>query len=70
MNPLFDMALATQLSTSFAWLCAIAAHLVNKYANANWQFSVYILLPITVLFMLLPYLVVNPEKYGETHTQQ
>lgn len=66
MNKLLDLIMGTQLSTSFAWMCAVGAHLVDKYANPNWQFSVYILLGISVLFMLAPYtLFLNSENCDE-----
>jgi hypothetical protein len=55
VNKFLDLVLATQLSTSFAWICAVVAHLTDKYANENWQFSVYISLGLSVLFMLAPY---------------
>lgn len=68
MNRFLDFIIATQLSTSFAWMCAIIAHLVDKYANENWQFSVYFLLGVTVLFMLAPYtFLCNEENHRETH---
>lgn len=57
MNKLFDLIIATQLSTSFAWMCAIGAHLVERYANENWQFSVWVLIVISATFSLAPYLL-------------
>lgn len=63
MNKALDLILATQLSTAFAFFAAIGAHLVATHANDNWHFSVYILLGITVLFMLSPYaLFMNQEN--------
>jgi hypothetical protein len=66
VNRFLDFIIATQLSTSFAWMCAIGAHLIDKYANENWQFSVYVLLGVTVLFMLAPYtFLCNEENHCE-----
>lgn len=62
MNKLVDLMLATQLSTSFAWICAIGAHLTAKYMNDNWQFAVYFQLVLSVLFMLVPYLIYEREE--------
>lgn len=62
MRKFLDLILATQLSTSAAWMCAIGAHLVATKANENWDFSVYVLLVISVLFMLFPHIVVIKEK--------
>lgn len=57
MKKLLDLILATQFSTSVAWMCAIGAHLVANHANENWTFSVYLLLVISVMFMLFPHIV-------------
>jgi Na+/phosphate symporter len=57
VRKLTDLIVATQMSTSFAFFCAIGAHLVATKANENWQFSVYVLLVIAVLFMLFPHIV-------------
>jgi hypothetical protein len=68
----FDLMLATQMSTSFAWMCAIGAHLVSVYANPDWQFSVYVLLVISLVFMLCPYLIFvedEPEEHNEHNTE-
>lgn len=66
MNKFLDLILATQLSTTFAFFCAIGAHLVENYANENWQFSVYVLLGISMIFMVIPYvLFINPENRRE-----
>ena len=62
MSKFLDLIIATQLSTSFAWICAIGAHLVDQYANVNWQFSTYILLGISVMFMLAPYLIFDNQE--------
>jgi hypothetical protein len=59
---LVDLILATQLSTSAAFLCAIVAHLVAKEANENWQFSVYVLLVFSACFMLFPHVVTLRES--------
>ena len=65
MSKFLDLIIATQLSTSFAWMCALCAHLVDQYANTNWQFSVYVLLGISVIFMLAPYLIFNnPDNHN------
>lgn len=55
MNKALDLILAVQLSTAFAFFAAIGAHLIANHANDNWQFSVYLLLGISVLFMVAPY---------------
>lgn len=71
MNRFLDFIMATQLSTSFAWMCAIGAHLMDKYANQNWQFSVYLLLGISMIFMLAPYtFLCNQENHGEYKTNR
>lgn len=70
MNKILDLIMATQLSTSFAWMCAVGAHLVDKFANENWQFSVYVLLGICVIFMLAPYtLFLNNQEYTSEQSQ-
>lgn len=67
MNRILDLMLGVQLSTSFAWMSAIAAHLVANHAPESWEFSVYILLGISVLFMLVPYtMFLNEENCRET----
>jgi hypothetical protein len=64
VNKALDLILATQLSTAFAFFAAIGAHLVANHANDNWQFSVYVLLGMSVVFMLAPYsLFMNKENY-------
>ena len=62
MSKFLDLIIATQLSTSFAWMYALCAHLVDQYANTNWQFSVYVLLGISVIFMLAPYLIFDNQE--------
>lgn len=65
MSKLLDLVIAVQLSTCIAFFCAIGAHLVSNHANENWQFSVYVLNTIGVLFMLIPYLIFDREESNE-----
>ena len=71
MNKFLDLIIATQFSTTVAFFCAIGAHLVDKFANENWQFSVYFLLVVSVIFMLMPYILfMNEENRRESnHTR-
>lgn len=62
MNKLLDLLLMTQLSTAFAFFCAIGAHLVASHANENWHFSVYVLLVLACGFMLAPYALTLNEQ--------
>jgi len=62
VNRFLDYILTSQLTTSVAWACAVGAHLVERYANENWQFSVYVLLIVSALFMALPYIFLYNEE--------
>jgi len=57
VNKYLDLMIATQLTTVFAFFAAISAHLMANHANPNWHFSVYVLLVISALFMLAPYIL-------------
>ena len=63
MNRLTDMTLATQFSTVIAGVCTYLAHLIEAghILNPNWNFAVYVLLVIAMVFMILPYLIVDHE---------
>lgn len=68
MSKFLDLILGVQFSTSIAWMCAIAAHLVANHANDNWQFGVYVLLVISLAFMLAPYgMFLNEENTTSEH---
>lgn len=55
-NKLIDYIITTQLCCVIAALSMYGAHLLDKSGLDNWGFAVYILLFISSLFMLLPYL--------------
>lgn len=65
MRKYSSLILAVQLSTSFAFFCAIGAHLVATSLNENWTFSVYFLLSLSAIFMLIPHLLSYREYRGE-----
>lgn len=63
MNKTLDLIIAVQVTTGFAFAATICAHLIDNYANPNWQFSVYVMLGIAVMMMLAPYwLFLNQEN--------
>ena len=67
MNKYLDLMIATQLTTVFAFFAAIGAHLMAEYANPNWQFAVYVLLGISMLFMLAPYVLFLNQEIRNAH---
>ena len=62
MNKIWDYIITTQMCTIIAALSMYGAHLLDKSGPQNWNFAVYILLFIGCMFMLLPYLFLEPER--------
>jgi len=65
MSKFTDLILGTQLSTSIAWICAIGADYVVKHGYEQWQWSVYVILVISLVFMLVPHIMFEPEIHNE-----
>lgn len=67
MNKIMDTIISTQMSCTIAYGAMIGAHLVERHANENWQFAIYVLLAIGVLFMLFPYLFMDKSVEENEH---
>jgi hypothetical protein len=63
MNKIIDIKLSTQLSTVIAMVLTYLAHIIGNgtILNDNWTFMVYVLIPMAMLFMVLPYLFSSNE---------
>lgn len=56
---MYDIIISTQAASFAAYACMYGAHLVSVQTNEHWNFAIYVLLAIGVVFMLFPYLVTD-----------